>query len=131
MRDLCCDVHGVRVLNCPTTGTQIRTDRDAVDLIATALEHRASLVVIPVERLAGTFFDLKTRTAGEILQKFVTYGVRVAVIGDISCHLSVSSSLRDFVSECNGGANIWFVADINELDKRLELARPDRTSVGG
>src|SRR5690348_9012009 len=107
MQDLCCDAHGVRVLHCSTKGAQIRTDRDAVDLIAAAREHRAALVAIPVERLAGTFFDLKTRTAGEILQKFVTYGVRVAIIGDISGHLSVSASLRDFVSECNGGADIW------------------------
>jgi hypothetical protein len=30
--------------------------------------------------LSATFFDLKSRLAGELLQKFVNYGVRVAIV---------------------------------------------------
>lgn len=73
-----------------------------------------------MSRLDGDFFQLKTRIAGEMLQKFVTYQVRVAILGDISAHLDQSSALRDFVRECNRGDQIWFVADQAELAARLK-----------
>ena len=54
-----------------------------------------------------------------MLQKFVTYQFRVAIIGEISQHLKESSALQDFVYECNRGAQIWFLANHEELDRRL------------
>ena len=65
------ELHGVRVLECAVEGTRLRSDRDAVDLIGTAVEHRAALIVLPVKRLDDDFFRLRTRIAGEIIQKFV------------------------------------------------------------
>jgi hypothetical protein len=114
------ELHGVRVFECAAEGPPPRNDRDAVELIGQAVEHRASVIVIPAERLGGDFFDLKTRIAGEVLQKFVTYGVRVAIAGDISRQVSESAALRDFVYECNRGPHIWFVADAGELGRRLK-----------
>ena len=123
MADKAYDLHGVRVLECATDGARLRGDRDAVPVIETAWENRAKLIVIPVERLEEEFFQLKTRIAGEILQKFVQYRFRIAIVGDISRHLSESSALRDFVRESNRGSQIWFVATIDELSQRLERAR--------
>ena len=48
-------------------------------MIGEAIEHRAGLVLIPVERLEDEFFRLRTRVAGEIVQKFVNYGLRLAI----------------------------------------------------
>lgn len=36
------------------------------------------------EAVSDEFFALSTRLAGEILQKFVNYGIRLAVYGDFS-----------------------------------------------
>ena len=69
---------------CPYEGKRLRTDREAVDLIGDARSVGAEMIVIPVERLDDDFFVLRTRVAGEFVQKFVTYGVRVAILGDIS-----------------------------------------------
>ncbi len=118
------ELHGVRVLQCAPEGTRLRGDRDAVDLIGTAFEHRAALIVLPVERLDDDFFRLRTRIAGEIIQKFVTYGMRLAIVGDISRHLDESSALRAFVNESNRGKDVWFVASVEELDRRLGQAQP-------
>ncbi len=113
------ELHGVRVVEFRKTGDQLRNDRQAVEIISEAAAHNAELIVIPVERLSEDFFHLKTRVPGEILQKFVTYRKRVAILGDISKQLSGSSALRDFVYECNAGHQVWFVTSVNELDQKL------------
>jgi hypothetical protein len=114
------ELHGIRIFECAAEGAQPRTDRDAVDLISAASSQHASLIVLPAERLGDDVFHLKTRIAGEILQKLLTYGMCVAIVGDISLKLNESSSLRDFVYECNHGPNIWFVANLEELENRLK-----------
>src|ERR1039457_6873862 len=67
------DLHGIGVLACAPDGKNLRSDRDAVELIAEAIQHEVGLILIPVERFADDFFRLNTRIAGEIIQKFVTY----------------------------------------------------------
>jgi Domain of unknown function (DUF4180) len=119
MTDSIFDCGNTRILELTAHGTLLRTDRDAVDVISATRSANANLAAIPAERFDPDFFSLKTRLAGEFLQKFVTYGVRVAILGDISAKLSESKALRDFVLECNKGQHIWFVRDRDELCARL------------
>ena len=112
-------IHGLTALICLPVGPSLRTDRDAVELIAIGIEQRADLVVIPVDRLPDGFFDLETRIAGEILQKFVTYQMPLVIVGDIARHAAASTALRAFVAESNRGEQIGFVADRDELDNRI------------
>jgi len=121
MPDSSYEIHGIPVFECATEGAQPRSDRDATDLISAAWSHKAKAMVIPVERLSEDFFRLKTRIAGEFLQKFATYGMRIAIMGDISRQVGDSEALRDFVYECNRGPNICFVANGDELTIRLTL----------
>jgi hypothetical protein len=116
------ELNGVRVLECVADGTKLRTYNDAVELVGKSFEDRATLIVIPVECLDDEFFQLKTRIAGEIVQKFVQYRRRLAIVGDISRHLADSSALRAFVVESNRGKEVWFLTSLEELNKRLEQA---------
>jgi len=113
-------IHDVPVLMCAPEGEPIRSERDALDFIGDAGYQGAQWVVIPVERFDEAFFQLSTRVAGGIIQKFVQYGMGIAVLGDISRHTEVSSALRDFVRECNRGRQTWFLADVEELRERLK-----------
>ena len=113
-------LHGTQVLECAPDGEKLEGERDAIELIGEAAQQRATLVLIPAERLADDFFKLRTRIAGDIVLKFVTYRLRLAIVGDISRHLSESSALRDFVVEANRGPHVWFVADRAELETRLK-----------
>ena len=124
MPDLTYHLHGRQVLECAPEGARPRLERDAADLVNQAWNHRANLLVIPACRLGDEFFRLKTGIAGVILQKFVTYKLQVAIVGDISRYLSESSALRDFVSETNRGTQVWFVPDKEELDRKLRSSRP-------
>jgi hypothetical protein len=112
------------VLTFPADGPKLATDRDAVNLIAETYGQEADVVVVPVERFDEGFFTLSTRIAGEIVQKFVNYGLRLAIVGDIDRHLEASSAFRDYVRETNRGRQVWFVADLDELDAQLARAAP-------
>ena len=54
-----------------------------------------------------------------ILQKFSNLGTRLAIVGDLSAQIAESTALRDFVQETNRGEHIWFVADMESLQRRL------------
>jgi hypothetical protein len=113
------DVHGVRILFLDARGPVVANDRDAADIIGEVFSQRAHMVAIPVERLVPDFFVLRTRIAGDVIQKFVNYDIRVAILGDISGPADASSALRDFVTESNRGMQVWFLADKAELNRRL------------
>jgi hypothetical protein len=119
MASTSCGLHGIQILECAPAGEKLKSERDAIELIGEAGRCGASLVVIPTERLDDDFLRLRTRIAGEIVQKFVTYRLRLAIVGDISRHVNESSALRDFVREANRGDQVWFVASRKELEKRL------------
>jgi Domain of unknown function (DUF4180) len=120
MADAIETLHGIRALFCDPNGQTVRSDRDAVDLIGTALSERCKLVVLPVERLGDDFFQLKTRILGDVIQKFVNYERRLAILGNIDRHLEASKALSDFVYETNRGRQVWFVANKAELESRLQ-----------
>ncbi|MEV0224881.1 DUF4180 domain-containing protein [Streptomyces sp. NPDC050704] len=113
-------IHDVPVLMCASEGDAIGDERGALDLIGDAGYQGAHWVVIPAGRFDERFFDLRTRVAGEIVQKFANYRLGVVVLGDISRHTTESSALRDFVRECNRGRQTWFLADAEELRERLK-----------
>lgn len=107
------------VYECKPDGKKLRTGRDAVDVMSAAGQD-AAWILIPVECLDEDLFRLKTGVAGEFLQKFLTYGLRVAITGDIARFIEASSALRDFVYESNRGGHIWFVANNEEFAARLQ-----------
>jgi hypothetical protein len=124
MADRSYELHGERIFECAAEGAQLCNEHDAVELISAASEHRARFIVIPAERLDSNFFHLKTGVAGAMLQKFVTYHFRVAILGEISEHLKESSALNDFVRECNRGSQLWFLESHDQLDERLNPRLP-------
>lgn len=118
MADVIEERAGVRVLVCDPDGAPVATVQDALDLIGAAFAG-AEVVAVPASRLDASFFELGTRFAGEIMQKFVNYRLRLVVVGDISRHVEASSALRALVRESNASGHVWFVPDLEALDARL------------
>jgi hypothetical protein len=92
--------------------------QDALDLMGNLGSSDCNKIIIQEQNLHKDFFDLKTRFAGEILQKFSNYGVKLAVIGDFSKYKS--KSLLDFIRECNRGNMIYFLDNLESALTRLE-----------
>ena len=82
-----------------------------------AYEHDCRDAAVNKAAVAEDFFKLSTGVAGEIAQKLVNYGFRLAIIGDFSNY--TSKPLHDFIFESNQGRNLYFVADENEAILRL------------
>jgi hypothetical protein len=121
MADRLIERSGVQVLLCDPDGPPIATAQDALDVIGAAYAG-AEVVVLPAGRLDPRFFELRTGVAGEIMQKFVNYRLRLAIQGDISAYAQSSAAFRDLVTESNRGRQIWFVRDLAELDAQLSGA---------
>lgn len=113
------EMNDVRVLVCKDNGAALATERDANMFMSAAWEHGASMIALPATRLTEDFFRLSTRVAGEIAQKFENCNLRLAVVGDISRWVAASRSLHDFVYEANRGHSIWFVENMDDLERRL------------
>ena len=81
--------------------------QSALDFIMTVkYETGCSNIAINKEAIVDDFFVLSTCLAGEILQKFINYGVRVAIYGDFSKY--TSKPLKDLIYESNQGKDIYF-----------------------
>jgi len=91
---------------------------EAIDLFADIGQNDCNRIIIRESNLHPDFFDLKTRVAGEILQKFSNYDVKLAIIGDFSKY--PGKSLQDFIRECNRGRRIFFTDDLESALRRLE-----------
>ncbi len=112
---------GTRVAICAIDGPLLATPDDVGGFLGEAWGLEADWLVLPVSRLGSDFLTLRTRLAGEVTQKFVTYRTGLAIVGDISAEVSASDALRDYVRECNRGRQIRFAPDIHAL--KTELSR--------
>ena len=93
-----------------------------LDVLAEASAADATMVAVPCTRLDPAFFDLRTGVAGEVVQKFATYRMRLAVIGPLPSEASSSKAFTAFVREANRGSQTWFVESVDELRRRLARA---------
>lgn len=100
----------------PETGMIIGVD-EIMNLMAEACMNDSSGLIIHQKNIIPGFFDLKTKIAGEILQKFSNYRMRLAIIGDFTAFNS--KSLKDFIRESNRYGIIRFV---NTLEDALKQA---------
>ncbi|EMP2574543.1 TPA: DUF4180 domain-containing protein [Serratia marcescens] len=112
-------VHDLRLVVFAEAGPLLKDENDVSLFIAPAFEHEAGMIALPVHRLDAAFFQLKSGIAGAVLQKFINYRLRVALLGDITPWLAQSNALQDLVREANRGEQVWFLPSLAELEQRL------------
>jgi hypothetical protein len=94
------------------------TAEDAAELLMNCLYQDSESIIIYECNLPAEFFDLKTKLAGDILQKFSTYNGNLAIICDFSKY--ESKSLKDFIYESNKQGRINFVATMEDAELKLK-----------
>ncbi|WP_346317136.1 DUF4180 domain-containing protein [Chitinophaga sp. YIM B06452] len=95
----------------------VRTVDDGLDLLGNLFFQGFDKVIIHGKNITPGFFDLKTGIAGDILQKFTNYRVRLAIVGDFA--EVPGKSLRDFIFESNKGKQVNFVNSAAEAIETL------------
>lgn len=90
--------------------TPLITDvQSALDVLMSAKYNAETKnIIIDKNLIIEDFFVLSTGLAGEILQKYINYGGRIAIYGDYSHY--TSKPLKDFIYESNKGKDVFFVA---------------------
>lgn len=92
--------------------------QSALDMALSAkYETGADRIAIAKDLICEDFFILSTGVAGEILQKFINYRIKLAVYGDYSRY--TSKPLRDFIYESNRGKDFFFVSSKEEAIRKL------------
>src|SRR3546814_9347048 len=85
---------------------------DGLQLMGDLYYQGFDKLIVHEKNIIPDFFDLKTRLAGEILQKFNNYRIRLSIVGDFSKY--PGQSIKDFISESNEGRQINFLATLSE-----------------
>jgi hypothetical protein len=99
-------------------GVVIKDAQSALDLLVAArYEAGAERMAIAKELVSDDFFVLSSGLAGEILQKYVNYQMKLAIYGDFSGY--TSKPLHDFIYESNKGRDFFFVGTREEAIERL------------
>ncbi|EOO21000.1 DUF4180 domain-containing protein [Bacillus mycoides] len=111
-------IDGINIAVVRNDTVLISDIQSALDFMATVqYEADSKWIVINKSLISESFFDLKTRLAGDILQKFINYSVKIAIVGDFSMY--ASKSLKDFIYECNKGKDIFFLATEQQAIEKL------------
>ena len=96
----------------------IKDAQSALDVLMSAkYDIGTKNIVIDKKLIVEDFFILSRGLAGEILQKYVNYGGRIAIYGDYSHY--TSKPLKDFIYESNKGKDVFFVATQDEAVEML------------
>jgi hypothetical protein len=110
-------INGIKVAEITSESLIISNVQDALNLIGNCSYKGATKVIVQEKNIIPAFFDLKTGIAGEVLQKFSTYGLSLAIVGDFSKY--ASKSLKDFIYESNKGSRVNFLSSVPEAKERL------------
>lgn len=109
-------VDNVAIVN--SDEVMIKDAASAVDFVMDIkYQTKCDKIALNKSAITEDFFILSSGLAGEILQKFVNYGIRFAIYGDYSKY--TSKPLNDFIYESSQGKDAFFVSTKDEAVEML------------
>lgn len=113
-------INEIRIAEVTSTDIFISTAEDGLDLLGNLYYQDVDRIIIHEQNITPAFFDLKSGIAGELLQKFSNYRVRLAIVGNFT--QCTGNSIRDFIYESNKGRQVNFVPTVEDALNRLATA---------
>lgn len=109
---------GMAIAAVSGEGKLITDAQSALDLAMTVkYETGAQRILLDKRAVCEEFFILSSGLAGEVLQKFINYQMKMAIYGDFSRY--TSKPPRDFIYESNCGKDFFFVETKEEALQKL------------
>ena len=106
--------NGIFYMIAPEGELLIGDEQDAVDLIALCGEENSNRLILFADNLTQEFFDLKTRLAGAVFQKFSNYRVKCAMVIPSSLD---KGKFHEMVIEVNRQQSIHFFTKLEEAEE--------------
>lgn len=110
-------INNTRIAEIQEEAIIIKRPEEALDLLGDLYYQGFDGIIIRKQNITADFFDLKTGIAGEILQKFSNYRVKLAIAGDFSSY--TAKSITDFIYESNKNGHVNFLSSVEEALTKL------------
>ena len=107
------NIDNTKVAEIITDKVILRSTEDGLELLGNLYYQGFDKIIIHEKNITPKFFDLRTKIAGEILQKFAQYQMPLIIVGDFSKYKS--KSLNDFIFESNKSQQINFIKDLSNI----------------
>lgn len=111
------EVNDLKIAEVVSEEVLIQNAQDGLDLMATVYYQEMDGMILHEKNLTPDFFDLKNGIAGELLQKFSNYRMRLAIVGTFEDY--TKKSITDFIFESNKQGRINFVGSVEVALDRL------------
>lgn len=111
------EIKNKKYIELISTSCPLSTENDAVDLVALCGENDTNLLMIHYAALSQDFFKLKTRVAGNILQKFINYNIKAAAV--IPNEIIQKGRFREMAIETNKGNHFRMYESKEEAERWL------------
>ncbi len=108
------DLKYIEVYSCTEP---IKTEQDALELIAVCGECGTNLLMLHSEAVSEDFYTLKTGVAGKVLQKFVNYYIKLALV--VPDERLNTGKFKEMASEPNRGNHFKVFTDTQQAQKWL------------
>lgn len=108
---------GVKIAEITSDKIIINSAEDGLELLGNLYYQDFDRIILHEKNITPEFFELKNGIAGEILQKFSNYRVRLAIVGDFSKY--TAKSVTDFIYESNQRRAINFVDSVDSAIESL------------
>ncbi len=103
-----------KYIECISVDKQLYSERDVLDFIGICVENDIYKLVLHGGMLSEDFFNLKTGLAGMVLQKFINYHVKVAVI--LENEEKFNDRFREMIMESNKGNHFRTFKNIGDAE---------------
>ena len=107
------NIDNTKVAEIITDKVILRSTEDGLELLGNLYYQGFDKIIIHEKNITPEFFDLRTKIAGEILQKFAQYQMPLIIVGDFSKYQS--KRLNDFIFESNKSKQINFIEALSNI----------------
>lgn len=116
MKIECHTINGIKAAEIISDEIILKSTESGLQLLGDLYYQGFDRILIYEKNITPEFFDLKTKIAGDILQKFAQYRMGITIIGNFSKYNS--SRLNEFIFESNKGKSINFA---DSLEKAISF----------
>lgn len=115
------EINGFKIAEVLSDKLVLQSIQDGIDLLGDLYYQGFDSIIVYEKNIVPDFFDLKNGMAGEILQKFSNYRVRLAIVGNFTSYSS--KSIKDFIYESNKKRQINFLSSLPEALNLLSISQ--------
>lgn len=108
---------GKKYIELGSVTAPLNRESDALDLIALCWEHDVKAIMIHHAVLSEDFFRLKTNLAGNMIQKFINYGIKAAAI--VPPETMQKGRFKEMALEMNKGGHFRLYETKEEAEEWL------------